>query len=742
MMTDETTIVLDEPITHSLLDDADRPTVGRSISRIEGPLKVAGAARYTAEHSFPDMVYGVFVQAPFGAGRVTRLDTAAAEAMAGVLAIIDDPALARQGGDFGGDAAPKQNLREVHFFHQPVALAVADTFERARAAAAAVGVSYEEMAGIYDFEAAIDTAEPPTNDLGGLFAIHTEQGELDAALKTAAATIDAVYTTPSHAHAALEPHSSVAVWDEDHLTVYGSYQSPVTTRGQLASALGVPADKVRVISNYVGGGFGSKLGVMPEAVAAGLAARQLRRPVKVVMSRQQVFDMVGRRPETQQRVRLGADAEGRLVAVEHATVTSQLADEIFFEPAGIATHFLYAGANRMVDHKVARMNKVLAISMRAPGEAVGQLALESAMDELAVTLGIDPVELRLRNEPEAHPEEGIPYSSRGLHACLTQGAERFGWSKRNRTPAGLRDGEWLIGHGMAVATRGNLFGPSKAAVAIGGDGRAVVRTEMTDIGTGTYTILAQITADLLGLPLDHVEVRLGDTDDPISAGSGGSWGAGTSGSAVYAACDGLRQKLAEAAGCAVEACRFVDGHMEAEGRRWALRELAGNGIEVVGAVDAGKTVKGFAQASYGAHFCEVRVNATTGETRIARWTSVFEAGRVLNLKTATSQCIGGIVFGIGGALTEEMVHDPRTGKIVNRDLGEYHVCANADIPDLDVVLLEARDHAANPLMAKGIGELGISGAGAAVANAIYNATGVRVRDFPITLDKIFPYLAN
>jgi xanthine dehydrogenase YagR molybdenum-binding subunit len=291
-----------------------------------------------------------------------------------------------------------------------------------------------------------------------------------------------------------------------------------------------------------------------------------------------------------------------------------------------------------------------------------------------------------------------------------------------------------------VAGRGNLFGPSKAHVGIGGDGRVTVATEMTDIGTGTYTILAQIASDLLGVPLDHVEVKLGDTDDATSAGSGGSWGAATSGSAVYAACEALREKLAAAAGCRVEEMTLADGHLEASGVRRPIAELVGNGLEAEGSVEPGKANTGFSQASYGAHFCEVRVNATTGEVRVARWSGVFAAGRILNAKTATSQCIGGIIFGIGGALTEELVHDVRTGKVVNRDLAEYHIPAHADVPDIDVQFLDERDHAANPLLAKGIGELGISGAGAAIANAIYNATGHRVREFPITLDKLLPGL--
>lgn len=735
-------IRMDLPMEHSLLDAVPSGPVGQPVSRIEGPLKVAGAARYAAEHALPGLVHGVIVQAPFGAGRVIGLDIAAAMAMPGVLAVIDDDRLVRNAGEFAGAQAPVQGVRDVAYFRQPIAVVVADTFERARAAAAAVRVDFEAVEGVFNFETALGSAEPPTNDFGGLFAIHTEQGEVEEAFARAAATVDGVWTTPSQSHAPMEPHASIAIWAEDRLAVFGSYQAPSVTRDQLATSLGIEAERVRLESPFVGGGFGSKLGVMPEAVAAAIASRVVGRPVKVVMARQHVFDFTGRRAETRQRVRLAANADGRLTAISHEVITSQLEGEAFFEPAGIATHFLYAGCNRMIDHKIVRLNKLLSISMRAPGEAVGQLALECAMDELAEQLDIDPVDLRMRNEPERHPELGVPFSSRSLTECLRIGAERFGWAQRNRKPGSMKDGEWLIGHGMAVAARGNLFGPSRARVAIGGDGRVTISTEMTDIGTGTYTILAQIASSLLGVPLDQVAVKLGDTDDPTSAGSGGSWGAATSGSAVYAACEMLREMLASAAGCRLEDAIFAGGYIEARDLRRSLAELVGNGLETEGSVEAGKTTESFAQASYGAHFCEVRVNAITGETRIARWNSVFAAGRILNAKTAKSQCIGGIVFGIGAALTEELVHDARTGKVVNRDLGEYHVPAHADIPDLNVLLLDELDLAANPLLAKGIGELGISGAGAAVANAIYNATGIRSRDYPITLDKLLPALPS
>lgn len=736
------TVKLDAPFERSLLDDAPRPLVGTAHDRVDGPRKVSGQARYAAEH-FPDgLANGVLLRAPVGKGRVVRLDTNVARAMPGVLAVVTDPRLIRNGGDFAGAAAPVQGLEDIAYFGQPIGVVVAESFEQARAAALAVVVECEAQDGVFDMMTALDTAQPPTDDIFGLFLIHTEQGDVDAAIDAATVTVDAIWTTPSHSHAAMEPHAAVAMWEGGRLTLDASYQSPITSRDQLATVLGVEPEKVRIRSPFVGGGFGGKLGLMPEAAAAAIAAQQIGRPVKIAMPRQTVFETTGRRPATHQRVRLGADADGRLTAIAHETITDQLAGEVFFEPAGIATHLLYAGDNRMVDHKVVRVNKLLAVSMRAPGEAVGQLALECAIDELAERLALDPVELRLRNEPARHPELDIPFSSRALADCLGIGAERFGWAARNRVPGSMHDGEWLVGHGMAAAVRGNLFGPSSARVAIGADGRVSIETEMTDIGTGTYTVLAQIAADLLGVPINRIDVRLGDTDAPRSAGSGGSWGAATAGSAVYAACGKLRAALAEVAGVPIEGATFANEALVVGGDRRPLASLVGDGLVAEGSVAPGANNERFSQAAYGAHFCEVRVHATTGETRVSRWNSVFAAGRILNTKTATSQAIGGVVFGIGAALTEELVHDPRTGKVVNRDLGEYHVPAHADIPAIDVLFLDERDHAANPLMVKGVGELGTCGSGAAVANAIYNATGIRVRDFPITLDKLLPGLPD
>ncbi|MBW4331193.1 xanthine dehydrogenase family protein molybdopterin-binding subunit [Stakelama sp. CBK3Z-3] len=733
-MSDKHTLTMDKPVEKSLLDSGAQGLVGEALDRVEGPKKVSGKATYSAEYPIENIAYGFLVRAPFAVGRITEIDMDAAKAAPGVVDVVTDfDRFIRNSAQGAVKEAPVQGVRDVVYFGEPVAIVVAERYEQARDAASLVRIVYDEGKGSFDFEAGISHADIPPD---GAAPATFEQGNIDKAMATAGVTIDGDWTTPSQNSAAMEPHASIAMWDDDGLTLYGAYQMPSFDRPSLADALGLKPEKVRIIAPYIGGGFGGKLGIAPESVAAAIASKTTGRPVKAVMTRQQVFDATVRRSNTKQRIRLAADRNGRLTGIGHESHTSNLPDEVFFEPAGIATHFLYGGENRKITHDIVRLNRMLAGSMRAPGEAVGLLALECAMDELAEKLGMDPVELRKVNDCEQDPEKDIPYSTRSFTECLDEGAKRFGWEKRNTTPGKLREGEWLIGHGMASAARGNMLQPSEARVVLNPDGSAVVETDMTDIGTGTYTILSQIAGELLGLPIDRVEVRLGDNAFPPGSGSGGSFGAGSSGSSVYLACESIREKLAKAMGVSPDDLTLKDGEAIAANRHVALRDIIDGAIEATGRIEPGEQGEKVKQAGHGAHFCAVRVNAVTGEVRIDRWTAVFAAGRILNLKTATSQCYGGIVFGIGAALTEELVHDPHNGKIVNRDLAEYHLPVHADVPHLDVTFLPERDTHANPLHAKGIGELGIAGAGAAVANAIANATGARVRDYPITLDKL------
>ena len=506
---------------------------------------------------------------------------------------------------------------------------------------------------------------------------------------------------------------------------------------ELADAMELDEGKIRLVARYVGGGFGSKLGVSQDIVAASVAAMQLGRPVRVVMSRQQVFQNVMRRSETKQRLRLAVDSDGRLTAFGHEALVSNLPKEEFAEPVLQSSHFLYAGENRLLESKTARIHRMTAGSVRAPGEAVGMPVLEAAMDELAQEAGIDPVELRLNNIPEKHPATGKPYGSRKLAECLTQGAKAFGWDSGPRHPRKNREDEWWIGTGMASATRVHNVGEAKARVTLRPDGTALVETDMTDIGTGTYTILGQIAGEMLGLPADSVLTELGDTRFPRGPGSGGSWGASSAGSAVFLACEALRKDIADTIEQPADALTFKDGIVSWDGGSTRLADVTDGGtLAREGHFEPGDITKDYTAASFGAFFAEVAVNRWTGETRVRRMTGTFGFGRVLNAKTARSQCLGGMVWSIGSALTESLLFDPNDGHVVNRDLAEYHVPVNRDVPDLDVILVEERDPVGSPIQSKGVGELGICGGAGAIGNAIYNACGARVRSFPMTPDKV------
>ncbi|USQ99842.1 xanthine dehydrogenase family protein molybdopterin-binding subunit [Sphingomonas aerolata] len=731
-------LTMDKPHPDSLLDSGVQGVIGKPLDRIDGPLKVSGTATYAAEYQFDDMAYGVLVGTKISAGKVVSIDVDAVKSIPGVLDVVTDfDQFIRVSAQGGATDAPTQGVKDIAFFGQIVAIVLAESFEVARDAAARLPIVYDEAEGQYDFAAHRDETRTPPDDAA---PAHFKQGDIDTAMAGAAVTVDSTYVTPSQNSAAMEPHASTAVWEEDgSLTLYGAYQMPTSDAQQLAKSLGLSEKKVRIVARYIGGGFGSKLGIAPESVAAAIAAKQLGRPVKAVMSRPQVFEATVRRANTEQRVRLAANAEGKLTAIGHETLASNQSTEDYFEPAGIGTHLLYGGENRLITHELVDVNLVLSGSMRAPGEAVGMLALEGAMDELAEKLDMDPIELRKRNDPRIDPEKDVPYSSRNLTRALDEGAARFGWDKRQKAGT-RREGEWLIGMGVASAVRGNMMMESSAKVEIHPDGTATVSSAMTDIGTGSYTILAQIASEILGIPVENITMSLGDTNDPPAAGSGGSWGAASSGTAVYLACEMLRGKIAKAMGVDEDGLTLKDGKAIGDNRSTPIGELVGKGLEATGHIKPGKQEKETSQAGFGAHFAEVAVNVITGETRVRRMLGSFAAGRVLNAKTARSQCLGGMTFGIGTALTEDLIHDTRTGKLVNHDLGEYHVPANADVPQMDVHFVDERDIHANPIHAKGIGELGISGAGAAVANAVYNATGIRVREFPITLDKLLDQL--
>jgi xanthine dehydrogenase YagR molybdenum-binding subunit len=726
---------MNSPVGPNALDALG--VVGKPLDRIDGRLKVTGGARYAYEMQ-QNTLYGFVVEASIGKGKIKSIDTRAAEKAPGVALVLTHRNAPAQGNGNHRQAHPVLTGPEVTRYGQPVAFVVAESFEQARAAAYLVDVKYDRAPGKYELRSSLDRARAPHPSDGE--PADSAVGDFARAFASAPVQVDVTYTTPLQSHAMMEPHATLAMWEGDKLILHTANQMLNQGQKVIATTLKIPVENVRLISPFIGGGFGGKLWVNADAILAAIASRQLKTPVKIALTRQQIFHVTTHRSDTIQRLRLGTDRNGRILAIGHDVFSGNLPSEQTYEGAALQTRTLYAGPNRLTRHRLAPLDIPVASSMRAPGEAVGLMALECAMDELAEKLNLDPIELRVRNEPSEDPEKHIPYSSRHLIACLQEGARRFGWDKRNAKPGQVRDGRWLVGIGMAAATRGNPLQLSKANVRLDPDGTATVRMAMTDIGTGTYTILAQITAEMLGLPTERVRVELGDTNFPQAAGSGGSWGAGSSGSALFEACNALREKLARNAGMDPATARFADGSVASGEQSRKLTDLVGAGMDADGEIQPGRNNKDFSQQSYGAHFAEVGVDMDTGEVRLRRMLGVFTAGRILNAKTARSQAIGGMVFGVGAALHEAMTLDPRFGYFVNHDLAEYHVPVHADIPAIDAIFLAELDNESNPLKSKGIGELGICGAGASIANAIYNACGARIRDYPITLDKLLSKL--
>ncbi|MER9306639.1 xanthine dehydrogenase family protein molybdopterin-binding subunit [Mesorhizobium sp. M0496] len=739
--------------------------IGRPVDRIDGPLKVTGRATYAYEHAVDGVAYGYILGAAIAKGRIAEIDISDAEKAPGVVGVMTHrnappqpdfgPAVTPTVPEVFTRARPALSSDRVRYYDEPVAMVVAETFEAARAAAGLIRVRYEEETGTYDLQAHLSDAYAPRRTNAGL-ETDSVLGDFESAFAQAPVKVDATYRTPFEHHNPMEPHATIAVWSGDDLTIHTSAQTLANYRAGVASTLGMPPERVRIVSPFVGGGFGSKLIIHADTVLAALAARVLQRPVKIALTRQQMFANTGHRAEMIHQLRFGADSDGRLTGISHDVWSATSSFEEYCEQTAAFARSLYAAPNRLTRHRLVRLDINRGEWMRSPGEAPGMLAFECAMDELAERLGLDPIELRIRNEPTQDPERGVPFSTRNLVACMEEGARRFGWQGRDPVPGRTREGRKLIGHGMAAAIRPNYIGATTARVAIDRDGQVTARLDMTDIGTGTYTILTQIVAQNLGLPLSSVKVELGDSLFPRTAGSGGSWGATSSGSALHQACSILKQRILEVArsseaspfrGVNVSEANFAHGEVRI-GERSArlsdlIRGIAPDGFEAEGSVaaaNATETYKAYSQHSHGAHFAKVAVDCDTGEIRMRRFLAVIGAGRILNPKTARSQIIGGMSWGIGAALMEETVLDRRHGHFVNHDLAEYHVPVNADIGAMEVVFLEEHDDKANPLGAKGLGELGVCGAGAAVANAVYNATGVRVREFPITLDKVLPGL--
>jgi xanthine dehydrogenase YagR molybdenum-binding subunit len=775
-------------------------SVGQPLDRVDGRLKVTGAARYSAEFNRPGLVHAVLVQSAIARGRIRSLDTRAAERAPGIIAVITHRnrlPLAKPVSPPAGQSFPILGGPEIYYSGQTIGVVVADTLEHAQHGAELVKATYDAEAPTVIMAEHLDQAFRPT---AGGRPTDSGRGDVAQGLAPAEVTIDQVYTTPVEHHNPMEPHATVAVWEDDNLTVYDATQAVYNTRQSLAEVFGLEQDKVRVVSYFLGGGFGCKGQTWPHTPLAALAARQVGRPVKLVLRRQQMFTSNGHRPFTHQHTTLGATRDGKLTAVRHIGITHTSEADEFVEPTGLMTNMMYSCPNVQVQQRLVRVNLGTPTYTRAPGEASGSFSIESAMDELAYALKLDPIELRERNYAEIDESEKRPWSSKSLRECYRLGAERFNWARRTAEPRSMREGRYLIGLGVAGATYPANFRAASARARFFADGTALVQSATQDIGTGTYTVMTQIAADTLTLPVEQVRFELGDTRLPESPGSGGSCSAASAGSAVQAAANALKQRLITMAlanessplfgltarDVTVENARIFardnprrgatyqeilagynlrvvearasaqpgaergqQGGGSPQGTEQGLKAERGTEAGQAAAVGAsqgesktgaagGQEAKGggYSMHSFGAQFCEVRVDEELGQVRVARMVGVFGAGRILNAKTARSQMLGGMTFGIGMALMEESALDPNKGRIVTRNLADYHVPVHADIPEFDVQFVEEHDPHVNPIGVKGIGEIGIVGAAAAVANAVYHATGKRIRDLPITPDKL------
>ncbi|MDM0019153.1 aldehyde oxidoreductase molybdenum-binding subunit PaoC [Variovorax saccharolyticus] len=718
----------DSPATANPIDQLK--VIGQPVDRIDGPMKTSGAAPYAYERhdAAPGAAYGYVLGAAIAKGRIASIDQRLAKSAPGVIAIVT----AENAGKLGKGSFNTARLLGgplVEHYHQAIALVVAETFEQARAAAQLLEVSYVAAEGAFDLAAERSSGKKTVDR-------DNKVGDFASAFAGAEVRLDQTYSTPDQSHAMMEPHATTAAWRGDKLSVWTSNQMIDWTTTDLAATLGIPKDSIHLMSPYIGGGFGAKLFLRADTVLAAIGARIARRPVKVALQRPIVANNTVHRPATIQRIRLGAAKDGRLTAIGHESWSGNLVNGKP-ENAVQQTQFLYAAAHRLTGTRLAVLDLPEGNAMRAPGEAPGLMALEIAMDEMAERLGIDPIEFRVLNDTQVDPANpSRRFSERRLIECMRTGAKAFGWSQRSARPALRREGRHWLGIGTAVGFRNNLVTKSGARARLDPRGVVTVETDMTDIGTGSYTIIAQTAAEMMGVPLERVVVRLGDSSFPVSAGSGGQWGANCSTAGVYAACVKLREAVVQRAGLPADAS-FADGMVRGGGRSLPLSEVAGaDGLVVEDTIEFAELSKLYQQSTFGAHFVEVAVDAYTAEVRVRRMLAVCASGRILNPKSARSQVIGAMTMGVGGALMEELAVDKRLGFFVNHDLAGYEVPVHADIPHQEVIFLDETDAMSSPMKAKGVGELGLCGVGAAIANAVYNATGVRVRDYPITLDKL------
>ena len=728
--------------------------IGDAVERVDAPLKTQGRARYAAEFIQPNMAHVVMVGSTIAKGRITGFDNRAALALPGVVAIItpgDTERLNVKKAAQQTVTAPLLQNEHVRFQGQPIALVVAETLETAQHAASLVTVRYDTVKPVLDMAAAHGDAYAPEHFSNGRAPANTSRGTPDESFANAPVKIDATYETPPEYHNPMEPHATVASWDGTHLTVWTATQGVSGVKETLTAFFKLSPDNVRVICPYVGGGFGSKGNAWPPITLAAIAAREVGRPVRLELTREQMYSNNGYRPQTHQSVKLGANHDGKLVAIRHDGLT-QMSDPSlgeFAESVGLATRMLYACDNVATTHRLIATNYGLPTYMRAPGEASGLFALESAMDELAVALSIDPIALRLANYAERDGNENKAFSSKHLREAYAKGADMFGWSRRAATPGAMRDGNVLIGWGMATATYPANRAPASARVRLLADGTALVQAGTQDIGTGTYTIMSQVAAEALGLPLGRVRAELGDTSLPDAPVSGGSTTAASVTPAVLMAATTVRTRLFGLAlahggpgwsGLTPDDLRAADGAVVGPRATISITDLLARAnlpsIEAEAGAKPGGDFKSYARHSFGAQFAEVRVDPDFGTVRVSRFVGVYDVGRVLNARTGRSQLLGGICFGIGQALLEAGIPDLATGRIVNNNISDYLVPVNADINSIEVATVGTPDPVVDPLGARGMGELPIVGTAAAIANAVYNATGKRIRSLPIRVEDV------
>jgi xanthine dehydrogenase YagR molybdenum-binding subunit len=733
--------------------------IGQPISRVDGRLKVTGGAQYTADIPVAGAVHAAIVHSTIANGQTMSIDTSAAEKQPGVIAIFTCRNMPR----VNPTPKPWSHLRphgqgylplqddKIHYAGQPIALVVADTLAQASHAGTLIEVQYEAGKPTVFGPRSVDVAFDPPQFL---WPVNSSVGDARKALATAAVKIEQTYTTSDRHHNQMEPHATTAVWEADGtLTLYDATQHIFGTKALVAVVLGIPPEKINVVSQFVGGGFGGKAYVWPHTLMAAVAAKAIDRPVRIQLTRAQMYSMAGHQPATIQTIALGADRDGKLVGIEHQSISPTPVFDNYIEYAALSSRSLWpARGGISTTHKIVHVNRNTPTAMRSPHEALGHFALESAMDELAYTTGVDPVALRLLNDTEIDPHSGRPFSTRALGKCLTEGTARFGWDKRTPEPRSMRDGRYLIGQGVAAAIYTHWRWPAKARVTLNGDGTALVETGSHDLGTGTYTVMQQVAADALGLAPEKVIVRLGDTRLPASHASIGSATMANAGASVMLAAQAAHDRAVQLAlagkdapfsGAEAEDVVVADGTLALAGKNLNITYaelLTRNGLSSLtgdGDYDPVEEAMGpKAIFSFGAVFAEVRVDPDFGTVRVNRVVGAYDAGRIINPKTARSQAIGGIIWGVGQALLEQSETDPRTGRFVNRNYSGYLVPTNADIPELDVLFVGAFDEEASPLGAKGLGELTAVSVAPAIANAVYHATGKRIRDLPITVEKL------